>query len=80
MFWFWLIIAIIIFAVSMYLIGRYLADEVEFLGGFITAAVFGSLFWPVIVVAAIVLGPFFGLYYLGARRAEKAKENKNTKK
>ena len=71
--WLWLIIAIIIFAVSMYLIGRYLADESE-VGGFITAAVIGSLLWPVIVVAAIVLGPFFGLFYMGAKRAEKAKE------
>ena len=71
--WLWLIIAIIIFAVSMYLIGRYLADESE-VGGFITAAVIGSLLWPVIVVAAIVLGPFFGLFYVGAKRAEKAKE------
>ena len=71
--WLWLIIAIIIFAVSMYLIGRYLADESE-VGGFITAAVIGSLLWPVILVAVIVLGPFFGLFYMGAKRAEKAKE------
>jgi len=71
--WLWLIIAITIFAVSMYLIGRYLADESE-VGGFITAAVIGSLLWPGILAVAIVLGPFIGLYFLGAKRAEKAKE------
>lgn len=76
MVWLWLIITVIIFAVSMYLIGRYLAVEQEEEGGFITAAVIGSLLWPVILAAGIVFGPFFGLFYIGAKRAEKAKEKK----
>lgn len=71
--WLWLIIAVIDFAVNMYLIGRYLADEHD-VGGFITAAVIGSLLWPVILAAGIVFGPFFGLFYIGAKRGEKAKE------
>lgn len=75
MVWLWLIVAIIIFAVSMYLIGRYLSDENE-QGAIVFTAIIGSLLWPVILVAAIVLGPFFGLYFLGTKRAEKAKEKK----
>ena len=77
--WLWLIIAIIIFAVSMYIIGRYFSDDQD-VGGFIFTATLGSVAWPLILAVVVVFGPFFGLFYLGAKRAEKAKENKNTKK
>lgn len=40
--WLWLIIAIIIFAVSMYIIGRHLSDEHD-VGGFVFAAAIGSI-------------------------------------
>lgn len=73
--WLWLIIAVIIFAVSMYLIGRYLADENE-QGAIVFTAIVGSLLWPLLLAAAIVFGPFFGLYFLGTKRAEKAKKDK----
>ena len=77
--WLWLIIAIITFAVSMYIIGRHFSDDQD-VGGFIFAATLGSVAWPLILAVVVVFGPFFGLFYLGAKRAEKAKENKNTKK
>ena len=69
----WLIITIIIFAVSMYLIGRYLADEPD-ANSFMWVAGFASILWPLVLTAAVIIGPFFGLFYVGAKRAEKAKE------
>lgn len=71
--WLWLIIAVIIFAVSMYLIGRYLSDEND-QGAIFGAAVVVSFAWPLVVTAIIIFGPFVGLYYIGAKRAEKTKE------
>ena len=71
--WLWLIIAIIFFAVSMYLIGRFLSDEPD-VNSIMWVAGFASILWPLVLTAAIVIGPFFGLFYLGAKRAEKAKE------
>lgn len=68
--WLWLIITIILFAVSMYLIGRYAADEPHLMA----ATFVGSLLWPLVLTAIIIFGPFAGLYYIGAKRAEKAKE------
>lgn len=72
MFWLWVFIAIILFGVSMYLIGRY-ADEYD-QEGLMWASGFASIAWPLVLMAVIIAGPFFGLYYLGAKRAEKAKE------
>lgn len=71
--WLWLIIAIIIFAVSMYLIGRYAADEPD-ANSLMWVAGFASILWPLVLTAIIIFGPFAGLYYIGAKRAEKAKE------
>ena len=73
MFWLWLFIAIILFAVSMYLLGRYAADEPD-ANSLMWVASFGSILWPVVLTAAVIFGPFFGLYFLGTKRAEKAKE------
>lgn len=77
--WLWLIIAIITFAVSMYIIGRHFSDDQD-VGGFIFAATLGSVAWPLILAVVVVFGPFFGLFYLGAYRAEKAKENSKKSK
>ena len=73
MVWLWLFIAIILFAVSMYLIGRYAADEPD-ANSLMWVAGFASILWPLVLTVAVIIGPFFGLFYLGAKRAEKAKE------
>ncbi len=70
--WLWLIVAIILLAVGLYILGRF-----DF--GVDTAGVFwciflGSLFWPLVLTAVIIFGPFVGLYVLGVRQREKKAE------
>lgn len=76
--WLWLFTAATIFAVCMYLIGRYLSDDYEHTAS-ITASVIVSLVWPLVLAVIVVIGPFAGLYYLGAKRAQKAKEKSGKK-
>ena len=40
---------------------------------------FSVLFWPLILVIVIVLGPFFFAYYLGEKAKDKANKQKEEK-
>lgn len=72
MFWLWLIIAIVLFAVSTYCVGRFdLRDDDP--AGLLWVCFLGSLAWPLVLMAVLVAGPFAGLFWLGDRAREKKK-------
>ena len=73
MFWLWLIVAILLIAGGMYVLGVLDWDEDEKLGLFWTIFV-GSLAWPLVLIAAVIIGPFAGLFWLGDRKRKKAKQ------
>ena len=68
--WLWLIIAIIVLAVSLYALGRWDTNEDKF--SLFWAIFFGSLLWPVILAVVVIFGPFVGLYFLGEYQRQKA--------
>lgn len=70
MFWLWFIITILLIAVSSYAVGRWDTNE-DRVNLFWTLVV-GSALWPLVLTAVIIIGPFFGLFWLGDRRREKA--------
>lgn len=70
MFWLYLIVAFLIFGISLYFMGRRGLDEDDVMGfGF--AAFFGSLFWPLVLLIVIAFGPFVGFYMLGRRKFDR---------
>lgn len=77
MFWLWLIIAILCIAIGSYVSGRLDIDVDEKLGIFWFIFI-GSLAWPLVLTAVIIIGPFFGLFWLGDRKREKLKKEKST--
>ena len=70
MFWLWLIVAIVLFAVFTYNIGRFDLGDGDPVGLF-WISFFASLLWPLVLTAVIIVGPFYGLYWLGDRAREK---------
>lgn len=70
MFWLWLIVAIALFAIGTYCIGRFDIGNGDPAGP-IWACVIGSLLWPFVLTAVIIGGPFAGLFRLGDRKREK---------
>ena len=75
MFWLWLIVAIVLFGVGTYSIGRF--DNSDPVGLFwLCFFVAGS--WPAVLIATVSVGPFFGLFWLGDRKREKLKKEKST--
>ena len=68
MFWLWLIVAVLLFGFFVYKLGRYETneDKAELLG----MVFFTSLLWPLVLAAAIVGGPFVGLFWLGNRKRD----------
>lgn len=82
MFAIYLIVAAVILACGFYYAGQwerpardsFFDDEVDILK--CTAAV--AVFWPIVVVLIIVLGPFGLLFYLGARKKAKRKAEKES--
>jgi hypothetical protein len=72
-FWSWLIIAIVLLAIGSYVLGTLDLDYDEAVGVF-WAIFFGSLLWPAVLLAVMIVGPFYGLYWLGYRKREKAFE------
>lgn len=79
MFYPWLIVAIVVFATLAYVIGRW-NDIEQDTAGLLTTSFFVSIFWPVVLAAVVVFGPFVGLYAYGVRKrnieAEKLKAKK----
>ena len=77
MFWLWLIVAILLIAGGMYVLGVLDWDEDDKLGLFWTIFL-GSLAWPLVLIAAVIIGPFAGLFWLGDRK-RKAKNSTDSK-
>jgi chromate transport protein ChrA len=77
MFWLWLIVAIVFIAIGSYVNGRLDIDVDEKLGIFWMVFI-GSLLWPLVLTAVIIIGPFFGLFWLGDRKREKLEKEKST--
>lgn len=73
--WLWLIISIVIFAISMYALGRWDNNHDDKVG-FIPAIAALSAVWPFLLAIVIVIGPFLGLFFLG----EYVREKKNEKR
>ena len=72
MFWLWLIVAILLIAVGSYFLGTLDESEDNKVGIF-WMIVIGSALWPLVLTAVIIIGPFFGLFWLGDRNREKRK-------
>jgi hypothetical protein len=71
MFWLWLIGVVVFGMYAGYRFGlaeAYIQNDIGFI------LVCSVLFWPFVLGLAIVLSPFIGMVYLGAR-AKKKKEN-----
>jgi chromate transport protein ChrA len=77
MFWLWLIVAITIISVGVYVLGVLDWDEDQKVGLF-WAIFIGALLWPLVLIAAVIVGPFVGLFWLGHRKREKRKKEKST--
>jgi hypothetical protein len=72
MFWLWLIVFIVMFAAATYNIGRFdLGDGDP--GGLFWSSFLGCLLWPIVLTVVIIVGPFYGLYWLGDRKLQKIK-------
>jgi chromate transport protein ChrA len=76
MFLLWLIVAILLIAVGSYNLGRndYDGDVV----GIFWIIFIASLLWPAVLLAVMVVGPFWGLYWLGDRKRQKLEKEKST--
>lgn len=75
MLWLWLIVTVILFAVSMFALGY--IDDVDKVGLF-WCAFLGSLFWPIVLTAVLIFGPFVGFYWLGDRKRKQRLEKKES--
>jgi len=71
MFWLWLIIAIVLMAIGSYVIGA--IDGPDDRVGLFWIVFIVSLLWPFVLMAVLITGPFFGLFWLGDRKREKIK-------
>jgi chromate transport protein ChrA len=76
--WLWLIVAILLIAIGMYVLGTLDWDEDQKVGLF-WAIFIGSLLWPLVLGIVVVAGPFAGLFWLGNRK-RKQKEKSTTNK
>jgi chromate transport protein ChrA len=74
----WLIVAILLFAVGMYVLGTLDWNEDQKVGLFWVIFIC-SLLWPLALGIVVVAGPFAGLFWLGDRK-RKQKEKSTTNK
>jgi hypothetical protein len=71
MFWLWLIVAVVLFGWGMYWFGTLEESASHVRDSVFWLIIFSCAAWPLIVGAAIVGGPFMGLYTLGTRKRKK---------
>lgn len=73
----YLVVAVLIFGVGVYLLGLSdWHDDAKFAGFW--GAGFLALLWPAALTIAMIIGPFVGLFLLGDRkRQQKEKSTKN---
>jgi chromate transport protein ChrA len=74
----WLIVTAILMAVGVYMLGRLDVPGNDWAGVF-WCIFLGSLFWPLVLTAVIIFGPFVGFYLLGVRQREKKAESLENK-
>jgi chromate transport protein ChrA len=77
MFWLWLIVAILLIAIGVYVLGTLDWDEDQKFGLFWIIFIC-SVLWPLALGMVVVAGPFVGLFWLGNRKREKLKKEKST--
>ncbi len=75
--WLWLIVAILLIAIGVYVLGTLDWDEDQKVGLFWVIFIC-SLLWPLALGIVVVAGPFVGLFWLGSRKREKLKKEKST--
>ena len=68
--WLYLIVAVILFAVGMFVLGYADMNFDEKVGLFWVGFI-AILLWPLVITAVVIFGPFAGLFWLGDRRREK---------
>jgi hypothetical protein len=76
----WLIVSALLFAISMYILGRLGGGNEDDKMIAFWIALFGSLLWPTVLAAVIIFGPFYGLFWLGDYHREKRKEKSSANK
>lgn len=75
--WIWLIVAIILMAVGSYVVGAIDGPDDRF--GLFWVVSIGSLLWPLVLTAIIIFGPFFGLFWLGDRKRQQRRLERDKK-
>jgi uncharacterized BrkB/YihY/UPF0761 family membrane protein len=74
MFTLWLIVAVVLFGVSSYCIGRFDPDAHGDPSSLLWIGFFGSIFWPGVLLIVVICTPFIGLFWLGDRARQKKRE------
>jgi hypothetical protein len=74
----WLIVAILLFAVGMYVLGTLDWNEDQKVGLFWIIFI-GALLWPLALGIVVVAGPFAGLFWLGDRKRKQKEKSTNNK-
>jgi chromate transport protein ChrA len=75
--WLWLIVAILLIAIGVYVLGTLDWDEDQKVGLFWIIFIC-SLLWPLALGIVVVAGPFVGLFWLGNRKRKKLEKEKST--
>jgi chromate transport protein ChrA len=72
MFWLWFIVAVLLLGFYVYKLGLSNIDNDEKFSMFLILVCI-AIGWPVVLVSALIVGPFVGVYYLGHRKREVAR-------
>jgi chromate transport protein ChrA len=72
MFWLWFIVAVLLLGFYVYKLGLSNIDNDEKFSMFLILVCI-AIGWPVVLVSALIVGPFVGVYYLGHRKREAAR-------
>jgi chromate transport protein ChrA len=73
----WLIVAVIILGAGIYRIGA-MNERASVKNDAFWLTLTVSVLWPLVLIFAIIAGPFAGLYWLGERKRKKLKKEEST--